>query len=904
MDPAALRDPGRCPDCAAVLPPEPVACPACGLPLRGPLVDRLWRLSLQAAQTLEQRQSVIDALRGRTDSVPTGPGNAAWGDTPITVASGPPPAGAGLAPPRPWAPDDTRSADAAWQGGPREEPHRERVSPRQIQHLLLGLGVLLLAVAALIFVVVAWGRLDTGGRTAILAGVTVASAAGSRLALRRELSSTAEALAVLTVALLLLDAWGVREYEFLGAGDTAGDLYWASVLGALAAGALLVSRALPLRTPVWVAAIAVQLPVPVLSERLGAVGTCSALVLQGTAALALLQRSGAVEPTEDDTDDRPSRRRVRTDRRKGIPDLAFLIGGLVAWVVGAVGIALLAYDQLDEENVSNAGGVALLLLAAAAASFLAWDRRAVVWLSTPAAAVATAAVLAAGHAPLERSLDHDVATAAAVAILMVVSMLVAAVPDNALGEITPQLRLGPLAVLATAAALAALDVAEPVGEALGGAFRHVSDPWQHSLDADALERLGEPWPFHGAVGFSVVLLTAAAALLAHRLRNTAPGVVAGAGAAFGAIATVLVVPIAIRAPYLLAVLSMMVLGAAMLLLAARLLPAEATDGSDGEPEWSDHDRQMGAVLVVGGAAAVTTGLAWSLASSAATAWALAALCAAALGGRAALPAAGRARATALAAASLIAEVGVLARIADASVPAAGTAAIAAATVLAVAARLVPDPTERITLEVTCLLAAVCAGPTLGEDAHWASIALLIAGVGAAAVAMDPRRRLVGWLSGALLTGSTWLRLGDADVSTPEAYTLPPAVALLIYGALAHRRNRELISWRTYGPGLMLGLIPSLLVTFGDDGLARPLLLGLAALLVLLAGVAGRLQAPLALGGVTLGVDAVVQIAPYVDAVPRWVSIGAAGILLLTLGATFERRLRDARKLAERFAALG
>jgi hypothetical protein len=170
--------------------------------------------------------------------------------------------------------------------------------------------------------------------------------------------------------------------------------------------------------------------------------------------------------------------------------------------------------------------------------------------------------------------------------------------------------------------------------------------------------------------------------------------------------------------------------------------------------------------------------------------------------------------------------------------------------------------------------------------------------------MDPKRRPVGWLSGVLLTGSTWLRLSDENVSTPEAYTLPPAVALLIYGALAHRRTPELVSWRTYGPGLTVGLIPSLLVTFDDDGLARALLLGGAALVVLLAGVASKLQAPLALGGGVLAVDVVIQIAPYADAVPRWVSIGAAGILLLSLGATFERRLRDVRRLASRFADLG
>ncbi len=858
MDVAALRDPGRCPDCAAVLPQEPLVCPQCGLPLRGPLVERLWNLSQQAAATLELRQRVIEALRGRVDTVPTGDADPGWAAAPVTVGAPPP-------------------SDRAWQPGPRTvPPERERVSPRQIQQLLLGLGVLLLSVAALIFVVVAWSRIDIGGRTAILVGVTAASAFGTRLAARRDLSSTAEALAVLTVGLLLLDAYGAREYDFLGAEDAAADLYWAGAFAGLAVVGLLVRRALDLRTPVWVAALAVQAPVPILGDRLGPTGICVALVVQGTAALAAVGRFR--------------------------PSPAFLAPGLMAWWAGGIGIVGVAYGRIDED-VTPAGGSGLMLLTAVCAAVLAWDRRSLTWLATPAAGVATAALLLAAHAPMDRSLDPDVATAAGVALLMVVSALIATVPDDAFGELTPRLRLGPLVVLAIGAAAAALDVAEPVGAALAGAFHHISDPWQFGVDADALERLGEPWPFHGAVGFTVVLLTAAAAVLTHRLRGTGAGVVAVGATAFGAVVIALVVPVAIRAPYLLGVLGLIGIGVAILVVAARLLPnvAEAVEGHD---KAAEADLQLSAVLVIAGGTGIGTGVAWSLAASTATAWALGFLAASAVGSRGLIPIAARPRATVLASAAVIAEAGVLARIADTSVPAAGTAAVAMAGVLAVAARVLPDKHERIALEATCLLAAFCAAPALGEDSHWTAIALLIAGVAAAVVAMDPARRPVGWLSGVLLTGSSWARLADANVETPEAYTLPPAIALVIVGVLAQRRNAELSSWRTFGPGLALAMLPTLLVTLDDDGLARPLLLGAGALLVLLVGVAARLQAPLALGAATLAIDAIIQIGPYAEAVPRWVSIGAAGVLLLALGTTFERRLRDVRRLAVRFAGLG
>jgi hypothetical protein len=68
-----------------------------------------------------------------------------------------------------------------------------------------------------------------------------------------------------------------------------------------------------------------------------------------------------------------------------------------------------------------------------------------------------------------------------------------------------------------------------------------------------------------------------------------------------------------------------------------------------------------------------------------------------------------------------------------------------------------------------------------------------------------------------------------------------------------------------------------------------------------------MQAPLIIGALVLAVDALVQLAPYLadlyDAVPRWVSIGAAGLLLLGIGATFEQRMRDVKQVRDRLAGL-
>jgi hypothetical protein len=110
--------------------------------------------------------------------------------------------------------------------------------------------------------------------------------------------------------------------------------------------------------------------------------------------------------------------------------------------------------------------------------------------------------------------------------------------------------------------------------------------------------------------------------------------------------------------------------------------------------------------------------------------------------------------------------------------------------------------------------------------------------------------------------------------------------------------------KALAPGLSLALVPSLLWVLADPTGLRPLLLGLGCLGLVLAGVALRWTAPIALGA-TAGALLVLRLAaPYVtDAVPRWVLIGAAGALLVALGATWERRLAEARQVVGYVRAL-
>lgn len=189
-----------------------------------------------------------------------------------------------------------------------------------------------------------------------------------------------------------------------------------------------------------------------------------------------------------------------------------------------------------------------------------------------------------------------------------------------------------------------------------------------------------------------------------------------------------------------------------------------------------------------------------------------------------------------------------------------------------------------------------------------ALVLALGGVIAAATAVRPeRRRFASWTAAALFLLATWVRLADWEVTTPEAYTLPVTVPALVLGFLRRRRDTEASSWTAYGPGLAATLLPSLLAAWTDPEWLRPLALGVAALAVTLIGARFRLQALLVLGGVVLALDGLHELAPYVvqvvGALPRWLPPALAGLLLLALGATYEQRLRDARRLRDRVARM-
>ncbi|MFI7691675.1 SCO7613 C-terminal domain-containing membrane protein [Nonomuraea sp. NPDC049655] len=159
----------------------------------------------------------------------------------------------------------------------------------------------------------------------------------------------------------------------------------------------------------------------------------------------------------------------------------------------------------------------------------------------------------------------------------------------------------------------------------------------------------------------------------------------------------------------------------------------------------------------------------------------------------------------------------------------------------------------------------------------------------------------------LLLLASWLRLGADEVTVVEAYTVPCSLVLLGSGWW-RRRGAAVTSWAAYGPGLSFTMLPSLVAVYSDAEWRRSLALGVLALAVLLAGVRSKLQAPTSIGAVVVAGVVVRELAPYVSelflAVPRWVPIAVGGLLLVVVGATYEARMRDLRRLRDTLATMG
>ncbi len=220
----------------------------------------------------------------------------------------------------------------------------------------------------------------------------------------------------------------------------------------------------------------------------------------------------------------------------------------------------------------------------------------------------------------------------------------------------------------------------------------------------------------------------------------------------------------------------------------------------------------------------------------------------------------------------------------------------------VASPLTRRTSTRVALEAAAVVLAGAA-VTYSTDERVIAMALTIVGTAICLVAVTARDRdLLGWAGAVVLGGATVIRVG-ADVQAPELYTLPAAALLIAFGAWKLSKEPETSSFKMLGSGLTLALLPSLLLALDEPVSLRGTLVGAAGVLVLAVGVQLRLAAPFILGAATTGILAVRHLEPVVDAVPRWISLGGVGLVLLLVGVTWEARRRNVETAQRYLAAL-
>ncbi|UXY26446.1 SCO7613 C-terminal domain-containing membrane protein [Streptomyces sp. HUAS TT20] len=751
-------------------------------------------------------------------------------------------------------------------------PPRPEASAPRVQNVLLMLGGVLLTIAAVAFTLVSWGHLGIAGRALVLGAVTLAALAAPVALLKRGLGSTAESVAGLGLALTVLDAYALHEVAFTGTGGTAYAALAAAALAGLWAAYGLPPLTAPLRTPVPAALLSAQLPLLLWAIAVGSGPYRIASALLATAGfdtvVALVSTTQA----------------VRLVAALG----ACGTGGLGAWTAG-----WLSWDAAGPSAAARAA--ALLALAAVIVLGAAWRLERPVTAASGAVAGGLLLVTAFGGL-LRVTLPDDWTVPGHLALgVALLAAVRAPLPEP--------VRRGLFLASGGVQAMALLWTVPLAAVTLLGPAAWATHVWSGApSDARATVTADAPWPPH-AVAVPVVLAVVTAVLMLA-VRDTIWRPRALAGALTLVWATVLVLPAVLQLPYAAGLSIQGVTTAAALLAAVsrrRHAPEQEPDQESERPpaQPTTYPPAQVTALVL----ALLTSLALSfgaLATRTATLTVLGALTA------------------------LFAGASLVSRLAPVTAP----AALAHATALAVATGAVADwqPSHTALLVLAVPLAAALLAARLGDspaavpvEAAGAAAGLLATGLArtdppmlalvlglcaviTAGVAIRPGRRPVGYASAALFALAAWVRLASWGVVAPEAYTLPVTVPALIIGVLRRRHDPRTSSWTAYGAALAATLLPSVAAAWGDPHWTRPLLLGTAALLLTLLGARHRLQAPLVLGGGVLTLVALHELAPYLvqmaGALPRWVPPALAGLLLLALGATYEQRIRDVRRVRE------
>ncbi|MGN9808051.1 SCO7613 C-terminal domain-containing membrane protein [Micromonospora sp. BQ11] len=226
------------------------------------------------------------------------------GRRPPTAATGAPPRvprqGTAAGPDDPPPPP---SQTATWLTADDPE-HPPEASSREVQNIPLGLGALLLGVAAVVFAAVATSSMDALARLGILLLATALLLLVPPVLARRGLTSTAETISTVGLLLVPLAGYALWAVDTIGGGDASGAVFASMIFAVTAGVSFAYALWTGLRAPRFAAVIAAQPVLPLLAyDRVSGPGGW-ALVLTAVAVLDLWLARSPV------TVERPGRRDV------------------------------------------------------------------------------------------------------------------------------------------------------------------------------------------------------------------------------------------------------------------------------------------------------------------------------------------------------------------------------------------------------------------------------------------------------------------------------------------------------------------------------------------------------------------------------------------------------------------
>ncbi|TDC38103.1 permease, partial [Micromonospora sp. 15K316] len=415
--------------------------------------------------------------------------------------------------------------------------HPPEASSREVQNIPLGLGALLLGVAAVVFAAVATSSMDALVRLGILLVATVLLLLAPPVLARRGLTSTAETIATVGLLLVPLAGYALWAVDRIGDGGASGTVFAGLIFLVTAAVSVGYAAWTGLRAPRFATVLAAQPVVPLLAyDRItGPAGW--ALVLTVVALLDLwLARSGvAVErPVRRDLPEPPPtspappptpRQRPAEARPEGAPEEAGEVvstpdptdtdtrprpvPGLrgLTWVLHGVAVAIaLAYAVtalLRAGTVPAATGAGLVLLLAAVAGLagaLALRRPP---LPDLGAGILTLAVIGALSRVASVALPGRALLLIA-AVIAITGVAVRALPEAA--------RRGPQLASAVALTVSGLLVAGNALRAGVAPVRAALPAWAADLDRYPAELAAAVGPAAWQLAASAFLLTVAAVL--------------------------------------------------------------------------------------------------------------------------------------------------------------------------------------------------------------------------------------------------------------------------------------------------------------------------------------------------------------------------------------------------------